>query len=191
MITRRDMLAATAAASLAPHAPAAVIPPLSNPAASREARALYAYLWSIYGKHTLTGQQELPWPRQKTRRELDYIQACSGKLPALLGLDYILPQDWPGVADRATRWYKDEGGIVTLCWHWGVPDIGVGYENSKMDFDVAAAFRTGTPQNKAMARDLSAVADASSATPRRSACTRTARSPIPTRSAPVPIGSGS
>ena len=160
-INRREMLAATAAASLA--APAAHAadshPPLSNLAASPEARSLYAYLWSIYRKHTLTGQQELPWPRQKARRELDYIQACSGKLPAILGFDYILPQDWPGVADRATRWYRDEGGIPTICWHWGAPDVGVGYENSKKDFDVAAAFRAGTPQNKAMGRDLSAVAD--------------------------------
>lgn len=159
-ITRRFMLAATAAASATPHAAlTAPVRRLANPAASSQARALYAYLWSIYGKRTLTGQQELPWPHDKARRELDHIRAASGKLPALLGLDYILPQDWPGVAERATRWWAEESGIVTLCWHWGAPDIGIGYENSKKDFDVAAALQPGTPQNLAMRRDLAAVAD--------------------------------
>lgn len=130
---RREMIMAAAAAVVgAPGlAAAAAGPALCNPHASAEARALYNFLCAIYRKHTLTGQQELPWPRDKARRELDYIQSVSGKLPAILGLDYIIPEDWPGVADRATRWYRNEGGVPTICWHWGAPDIGTGYENSQ------------------------------------------------------------
>ena len=131
---------------------------LSNPHASIEARALYGWLWSIYGRKTLTGQQESFWKPEGPAIELDYIQKLAGKLPAVLGLDYIEPRDQLAVNDRAARWYAS-GGIPTICWHWGAPDIGTGYVNSKQDFDVAAALRPGTPQNAAMMRDLGHVAD--------------------------------
>lgn len=56
------------------------------------------------------------------------------------------------------RW-SERGGIVTLRWNWDAPDIGTGYENAKKDFDVAAALRPGTSQNRAMMRDLDWYAD--------------------------------
>ncbi len=128
---------------------------LSNPNASAEARALYAYLWSLYGRKTLTGQQE---GVAKQGIELDYIERVTGRLPAILGLDYIEPRLNAGVNERATAWHRS-GGIVTLCWNWGAPDIGTGYENSKKDFDLLAALRPGTPQNLALHRDLAQIAD--------------------------------
>lgn len=128
---------------------------LSNPGASREARQLYRFLWSIYGRYTFTGQQESPAGK---RDELNYIQRVTGRLPAILGLDYIIPAEWDGVHDRAVAWSR-AGGIVALCWHWGAPDIGKGYENSKKDFDVAAALRPGTPQNTAMMAQMAAVGE--------------------------------
>ena len=131
---------------------------LSNSAASPAAKALYRYLWSIYRRHTLTGQQESVWTSGGATVELDYIRTVTGKLPAVLGLDYIDPADNANVNDRATAWYRG-GGIPTICWHWGAPDVGTGYENSKKDFDVAAALRPGTPQNRAMMRDMADVAD--------------------------------
>lgn len=60
--------------------------------------------------------------------------------------------------ERAIAWHRS-GGIVTLCWHWGAPDIGTGYENSKKDFDVARALTPGTPQNAAMGRQMAHVGD--------------------------------
>ncbi len=131
--------------------------PLSNPQASARAKKLYAYLWDMYGHKTLTGQQISAW--QGPRAELDYLQRTTGKLPAILGLDYIDPKKWTFVNDRATKWYLEEGGIVTICWHWGAPDIGTGYENSKKDFDLPAALTAGTPQYEALNRDLAGVAD--------------------------------
>jgi mannan endo-1,4-beta-mannosidase len=130
---------------------------LSNPNASPAARKLYAYLWSQYGRKTLTGQQEQGSAPPNPNAELDYLQRVTGKLPAILGLDYIDPRDNDAVNARATAWARS-GGIVTLCWHWGAPDIGTGYENSKKDFDVAAALKPGTPQNVAMMRDMTEVA---------------------------------
>jgi hypothetical protein len=160
MINRRETLGMTAALGLLHGVPALAALPnrtLSNPHASPAARRLYAYLWSIYGRRTLTGQQEQGSAPPNPNGELDYLQHVTGRQPALLGLDCIDPRDNAAVNDRATAWARS-GGIVTLCWHWGAPDIGVGYENSKKDFDVAAALKPGTPQNAAMMRDMTEVA---------------------------------
>ena len=131
---------------------------LSNPKASAEARALYRYLCDISGQKTLTGQQESMW-HAGPRYELDYIQQVTGKQPAILGLDYIDPDRRDGVNARAAKWCKTERGIVTLCWHWGNPMIGPGYENSKIHFDAVAGLTEGTPEHAALMRDMAAVAD--------------------------------
>jgi mannan endo-1,4-beta-mannosidase len=162
--TRRDFTIGTgaslAAAALAPPALAAGSSRmLSNAAASPRARGLYAYLWSIYGQHVLTGQQESNFTPAGAFREIDYLEKLSGKLPAVVGYDYIEPRDQQGVNDRAASWYLEKNGIPTICWHWGAPDIGTGYENSKRDFDLPAALRKGTPQSAAMWRDMERIAD--------------------------------
>lgn len=154
-VTRRSALGAAAACALVPaRLAAAPARRLSDPRANAATRALYAWLWSLYGRRTLTGQQENPG---EPREELNYIERTTGRLPALLGLDYIHPADWGGVRERALAWHA-RGGLVTLCWHWGAPDIGTGYENSKRDFDVAAALRPGTPQHRMMIEQMDAVA---------------------------------
>ncbi|MGU3390784.1 glycosyl hydrolase [Sphingomonas sp. M1A8_2b] len=160
MLNRRETLGMTAALGLLHGVPALAAVPnrnLSNANASPAARHLYAYLWSQYGKTTLTGQQEQGSGPANPNGELDYLQRVAGKLPAILGLDYIDPRDNAAVNDRATAWARS-GGIVTLCWHWGAPDVGTGYENSKKDFDVAAALKPGTPQNVAMLRQMAEIA---------------------------------
>jgi len=161
MLSRRETLGAAAALGLLPAVTVRAAPPaprtLCNPNATPAARRLYAYLWSIYGRKTLTGQQEQGSGPPNPNAELDYLQRETGRLPALLGLDYIDPKDNAAVNDRATAWSR-AGGIATICWHWGAPDIGTGYENSKKDFDVAAALKTGTPQNIAMLRDMDQIA---------------------------------
>ena len=163
MLNRRDTITAMAGAAatlaLPASATAADVPAgtLSNPRASREVQRLYAYLWSVYRTKTLTGQQEQNFTPQGARFELDYIQRVTGEQPALVGFDYIDPNDQVAVNERATAWSRS-GGVVSICWHWGAPDIGTGYENSKKDFDVAAALKTGTPANVAMLRDMDHIA---------------------------------
>ncbi len=161
-ITRREGLGGLAALGLTAALPAGATTPartLSNPKASREARAVYRYLWSMYGKRTLAGQQESSWTPRGPRAELDFLMKTTGKLPAILGLDYIDPKDNANVNARAIRWWRDEGGLPSICWHWGAPDKGPGYENSKQPFDVKAALTAGTPQHAAMMRDMAQIGD--------------------------------
>ncbi len=161
--TRRSVLLGGASALLSLSADASIFPlfhhkhHLSNPQASPRAEKLYAYLWHTYRHKTLTGQQAAP--RTGQSGELAYLQRVTGKQPAILGLDYIHPDEQAFVNDYATRWYLEQGGIPTLCWHWGAPDIGTGYENSKKDFDLPAALRPGTSQHDALQRDLDGIAD--------------------------------
>lgn len=160
-LNRRQALGAAGALGMACGLPALATPVarrLSNPRATPATRRLYDYLWSQYGRKTLTGQQEQGSPLSNPNGELAYLRRVTGKSPAILGLDYIDPPDHAAVNERASAWARS-GGIVTLCWHWGAPDVGTGYENSKKDFDVAAALRPGTPQHAAMMRDLAIVAD--------------------------------
>src|ERR1017187_1829845 len=106
--------------------------PLCNPEASPEAKEVYRYIASIYGKAILAGQQESTWVNRNPDDEMDYIKKVSGKLPAIRGLDYMA---YNGVTERAIAWWQ-KGGIPTICWHWGAPTKGSGYEASKRSIDV-------------------------------------------------------
>jgi len=92
-----------------------------NPQASPEARALLAFLNSISGHYTLTGQHNYPntianW----TDRAYDF----TGKYPAVFGQDFgfqggadkdsVLAR--PALVEEAMRQYAN-GAIVTFTWH--------------------------------------------------------------------------
>ena len=122
-------LAVLAAAGCAATARAAVIAKgqLSNSQAIPEAQALYRYLCQVSdSRHTLTGQQTSKWDGE-TGPELDHIQQVTDQLPAIIGLDFIDPLTCHTQIERAVGWYKDFGGIPTICWHWGNPLVGPGY----------------------------------------------------------------
>ena len=91
-------------------------PELSNPHATKEAKALYEYIVSLEGEAVLSGQQESTWIGGPDY-EVDYIYNISGKYPAIRGFDYM-NDDFDGVNQRASEWHK-KGGIVTICWHCG------------------------------------------------------------------------
>lgn len=120
---------------------------LTNPKAAPQARELYRYLWETWGKGILSGQQEDP-RRQCSQREMDYIREQTGKLPAIRGLDYI-HDDFEGVNKRAAAWHE-QGGIVTVCWHWGAPPNGIGYPSSQGEIDMEEALREGSDLNRAV-----------------------------------------
>ncbi|HYP15988.1 MAG TPA: glycosyl hydrolase [Opitutus sp.] len=124
--------------------------PLSNPDASLEARAVYDYLCSLRGKAMLSGQQEWENNPPGEPEELKYIQQTTGKLPAILGLDYIR---YEGVTDRAIEWWQ-RGGLPSICWHWGAPTRGIGYEASKLPIDLDEVLTPGSALNQAMMADL-------------------------------------
>ena len=116
-----------------------------NPNASPEARKLYAYLRSVYGKHILSGQQEYCGSHNYNKNaqesqglpidylvdneaEFEYIQETTGKQPAIRGIDFLFYNTtqpyFDDAPERVIVWYKDKGGIPTVTYHWNVPTDG-------------------------------------------------------------------
>ena len=127
---------------------------LNNPHASPEAVRLFRYLHEIRGKFILSGQQEVEHLGLHDGDDVEYVKATTGKLPAILGLDYI---SYPDTSERAIEWWR-RGGIVSLCWHWGAPGYGPGYPASKETIDVDAALTPGTELNRILMQDIDDVA---------------------------------
>jgi hypothetical protein len=100
--------------------------------ASPEARALLNYLYSVYGKKTLSGQMWAPWAKKD---EIQTIYEITGKYPALRGQDYINESANKRENQLAIEWWKS-GGIPTIMWHWGAPSIGEGFVNSKKAINI-------------------------------------------------------
>jgi len=120
------------------------------------ARKLMALLQKQQGKSMLLGQQESP-RTQLADREFEWIQALTGELPAIRGLDFI-HDDFAGVVRRARDWHQ-RGGIVTICWHTGL--TGNDYPSSKEDTpDWEALLSEGSPENRQMIRHWEQAAEA-------------------------------
>ncbi len=127
---------------------------LSNPKATKEAVALYAYLNDMFGKKTLSGQMFSGWGFD----EIKYINSITGKYPAIKGFDFIQSSLNDSVVRGAIQWWKS-GGIITLMWHMGAPGIGEGYENSKKEIDIDKCFEKGTPEYDSFWTELKTKAD--------------------------------
>lgn len=130
---------------------------LTNKNSTARTQALYDYLWSMKGKGILSGQQEFPMDHNHGE-ELRYIKEVTGKEPAILGLDYIC-NDFHGVNERALAWYK-KGGIVSICWHWGIPPYGLGYPSSKESVDLAELLTPGTALHQGFLDNMDQTAEA-------------------------------
>ncbi len=91
-----------------------------NKNASDEAKALLSYLYSVNGKHLLSGQHSYNYESDK---HYNFIQDITGKYPAIWGTDFI----WKGKKDLGKTVVIDaiqkhkEGAIITLMWHAGRP----------------------------------------------------------------------
>ncbi len=145
---------------------------LCNLNASDEAKALVKFLYEIEGKKVILGQHTLT----RKQEELEHIQQVTGKLPALCGfelLSYSGNIDWDkcdkealdelyanlGTIENALCWGR-RGGIITMTWHWYSPVGGIGksFFTRNTDFDPKAALIEGTPEHRAMLRDLNLMA---------------------------------
>ncbi|MBQ9374976.1 MAG: beta-mannosidase [Ruminococcus sp.] len=107
---------------------------LSNKNATDETKRLYNFLKDSYGKYTISGQYSSN-NEGKDCREFSEIKKATGKTPAMLGLDLIeaSPSRVAHGSDGGTMvplqamdWWNNEGGIVTICWHWNAPDKYLG-----------------------------------------------------------------
>jgi len=154
---------------LTPSAPRAahnINPNPVNPAANADAKALYNYLKSIYGKKILSGQQELSWA--------NWISQQTGKTPALVSVDLMdyspsrVERGTVGTAVEEAIQHHERGGIVSVLWHWNAP-TGLydteenrwwsGFYTRATDFDVEQALSSTTNANYTLIiRDIDAIA---------------------------------
>lgn len=143
---------------------------LVNPKATKEAKALMSYLVDVYGKHILSGQQELCGSHNYdgSEAEFTYIREKTGKLPAVRGFDFMNYRGngllWDDLcAERVIDWYNNKGGIPTVCWHWFSPgNIGKKADNSfytdSTTFSISKALTPGTAENTALLDDIKVMA---------------------------------
>jgi mannan endo-1,4-beta-mannosidase len=96
-----------------------------TPNAAPEATELLKFIYSLSGKHTLTGQHNFPNTRDT------YTQRAAqswGKVPAIYGQDWGFAQAGnqdsylarPDIVTGCKRQYA-LGAIVTICWHAAPP----------------------------------------------------------------------
>jgi hypothetical protein len=130
------------------------VPPVT-PNAIPQARNLLAFLYQEYGQHMLSGQMESTWMPGGADYELDYVEAVTGALPAIRGLDFI---EYDGVAQRAIEWWE-RGGISNIRWHWGAPTHGQGYDASQEAVDIDRVLTPGTAEYASMIDGLDRTAD--------------------------------
>jgi hypothetical protein len=114
-----------------------------DPNATTAARKLLCYLYSQYGNHILSGQQESVWMGSPDY-EMNIIRNASGKLPAIRSSDQGDSKDW---GSRGLAWWN-AGGIPMVSYHMGAPNQNTdGYTGSQMRGDINAALTSGTADN--------------------------------------------
>ena len=132
-----------------------------------EARRVLEYLHSVQGKKILTGisgsQDAQPHA----------VLHMTGREPAIAGGDMagfhrkwgkMYHQVMQATVDRAIRWWRDKGGLVTLHYHWmkpGNPEGTAWVDRPKGDprLDLAKAVTPGTKEYQDVMADLKVTAD--------------------------------
>jgi len=149
------MAAGVLAAALAVGGWAQTAPEPVNPHATPEARALLAYLYSISGKGTITGQHNYP---NTGSRWTDMAFDLTGKYPGLFGQDFgfsagedkdsVLSR--PAMIEEVERQYRN-GAVIALTWHAVKPteDEPVTFKDSVQghltDYEWQELLTPGTP----------------------------------------------
>ena len=162
---------------------------LSNKNATKETQSLMNYLASVYGEHTISGQQEIyKYGPHDFETEFQYIKDTTGVYPAIRGFDYLntnpLYGSDDGTTDRIIEWCTKNqygnNGIATASWHITVPNdfssYKVGdkvdwaqstYKPDETDFDASKVCTEGTKEYeyyqlclKMLAEELTKLQDA-------------------------------
>jgi mannan endo-1,4-beta-mannosidase len=145
---------------------------LCNPDATDEAKALYFYLRSMYGKQTLSATMASPAWNTITA---DTLYTLTGKYPAIHSFDFIhlrwsrplSNSNWIDYMNTTVveNWVKN-GGIVAAGWHWNVPKTEADkynlnnyafYSSGDMTFTAKLAVRTTSWMNTQINEDLDAL----------------------------------
>ncbi len=125
-----------------------------DPNASAAARRVLCYIYSQYGNHILSGQQESTW-NGGPEYEMNYILSNTGKLPAVRGLDM---GDSPNFAARAIAWWN-AGGIPMVGYHMGAPSQSQdGWAGAQMTANINNTLTAGTNENRVFLQRMDAAA---------------------------------
>ena len=138
--------------------------------ATAETQALMKYLKSVYGKHIISGQQEIYGGGHKENYEWEneFLKDLTGKVPAIRGVDFMNYNPlygWEdGTTERCIKWAKERNGIITASWHLNVPidfeNYTVGdavdwqkcsyknYQASQSTFNTANILKEGTKERE-------------------------------------------
>ncbi|GAB2610808.1 hypothetical protein GCM10027168_49640 [Streptomyces capparidis] len=137
-----------------------------DPHATPQARSLLRYLTDNYGRHTLSGQQDMG--------SLAWVEDNIGRTPAIAGLDmmdYSPSRVERGTSSRevenALAWHQ-RGGVTAFAWHWNAPaglidqpgkEWWRGFYTDATTFDVAAALADPrSAEYRLLIRDIDAIA---------------------------------
>lgn len=143
---------------------------LCTPNPLPQAKKVYEYLVSIYGKKTLSGAMaNVNW----NINESTWVYKHTGKWPAINGFDFLhfftsSPGNWIDYENTEVveKWWND-GGLVAAMWHWNVlANDGVSYTctpGSEKDaehtsFDVSKIDDVNSDEYKQLIKDLDKVA---------------------------------
>lgn len=131
--------------------PGECVPPV-DPAATTQAKNLLCYLYSIYGNHVLSGQQETSWSNPAA--DISYYVTTVAKSPAILGGDFLYTN---GTTARAQAYWA-AGGLTMIRYHMGAPPLSDSYANSQSSTNLANVLTAGTTENKSLLSKLDFVA---------------------------------
>jgi Glycosyl hydrolase family 26 len=99
-----------------------------TPNASPQAQKLLCYIYSLYGNHVLSGQQETSW--QNPAGDITWYATNGLKYPAILGGDFLYRDNGgscTAVSSTTTRAiaYWNAGGVPMIRYHMGMPGAGL------------------------------------------------------------------
>jgi hypothetical protein len=123
-----------------------VAPVTPNP--SQQARNLLCYLYSQYGNHVLSGQQETSW--SNPAQDISWYTSNGMDAPAILGGDYLYDTS---TTTRAIA-YWNAGGIPMIRYHMGAPPLADSYENSMGSTNMGNLLTPGTAQYNSLISKL-------------------------------------
>jgi Glycosyl hydrolase family 26 len=123
-----------------------------NPKATTQAKNLLCYLYSQFGNHVLSGQQETSW--NNPANDITYYTTNIGKAPAILGGDYLYPS---GTSTRAIA-YWNAGGLTMIRYHMGAPPNADSYANAMGSANLNNVVTAGTAENASFITKLNYVA---------------------------------
>jgi len=116
-----------------------------TPNATQQAKNVLCYLYSQYGNHILSGQEENATGQPSGNDvEINYIFQTTGKYPAIRSFDV----NNAGDATRCLTWWQ-ANGLCMFGYHMGAPSTADGYTGSMtaVSGGIDSVLTPGTPNN--------------------------------------------